>query len=244
MKLSILRYIISIVIAVISFSAIAQENIPTDSTSVKQVVSDSIKYKDQYGLRIGIDISKPIVYLINNDIKGFEVVADYRIKKNIYIATELGYYDRYTDEDYMNFSTTGPFIKIGANYNLYQNWLGMSNEIYLGMRYGFSTFEHHLYEYTPNFYGTYFDEVTYEVDKVYENLNAHWVEFVVGLKVEVLNNFYMGASIAFKKMVKQKQPTNFLNMYVPGFDRVYLNDTGFGFNYTLTYAIPFFKKDK
>lgn len=246
MKLSTLKFYTSILLFAVSISAIAQEEITTETTNevIEDVVADSIKPKDKYGLRIGIDLSLPIRSLINSDLKGFEAVADFRITKKIYAAAELGYYDRYEEEDYIKFSTTGSYIKVGANYNLYKNWLGMTNEIFVGVRYGFSPFSQVIHEYTPNFYGTYFPEETVIINEEYTGLTAHWGEFVMGLKVEMLKNFYMGMSFSLKKMISQTQPDNFLNMYVPGFERVYLNETGFSFNYTLTYNIPIFKKDK
>jgi len=243
MKQSILKFYISIAIIAVSLTVTAQENIATDTISSKTSI-DSVQIKDKYGLRVGVDISKPVQYLINNDIKGFEVVADFRLTKKIYLAGEFGYYDRYEEEDYMKFSSKGSFIKIGANYNLYKNWLDMTNEIYVGLRYGFSPFSSTLHEYTPNFNGTYFPEEAIIANTEYNGLTAHWAEFVLGLKVEVLKNFYMGMSIGLKKMISQKQPDNFLNMYVPGFERVYMNNTGFSFNYTLSYNIPIYKKKK
>lgn len=241
MKPSILKFYISILLFAVSSSAIAQDQI---SSETNEEVSDSINLKDKYGLRVGLDLSLPIRSIINSDLKGFEAVADFRITKKIYIATELGYYDRYEEEDYIKFSTKGSYIKFGANYNLYKNWLGMTNEIFVGLRYGFSPFSQTIHEYIPNFYGTYFPEETVILNEEYTGLTAHWGEFVMGLKVEVLTNFYMGMSMSLKKMISQTQPDNFLNMYVPGFERVYMNETGFSFNYTLTYTIPIFKKDQ
>lgn len=241
MKLSILRYYISILLFAVSLSAMSQDTPPSESN---EEVTDSIKFKDKYGLRIGLDLSLPIRSLINSDLTGFEAVADFRITKRIYAAAELGYYDRYEEEDYIKFSTSGSYIKIGANYNLYKNWLGMTNEIFVGARYGFSSFTQTIHEYNPNFYGIYFPEETVVLEEEYDGLTAHWGEFVMGLKAEVFTNFYMGMSFSLKKMISQTQPDNFLNMYVPGFERVYLNETGFSFNYTLTYNIPIFKKDR
>ena len=37
-------------------------------------------------------------------------------------------------------------------------------------------------------------------------------------------------------------PDNFKSLYVPGFNRVFETETGFGFNYTISYIIPFFNK--
>ena len=101
-----------------------------------------------------------------------------------------------------------------------------------------------LVEYTPNYYGTYFEVPTHTSDSKVDGLNAHWSEFIIGVKVEMFNNFYVGMSIAMKKMISQREPDNFKNLYIPGYERVYLNNTGFGFNYTLSYAIPLYKKGK
>lgn len=235
MKQNISRFYISILLFAVSFSAIAQD---------EEVSKDSIKLNDKYGLRIGADISKPAISFFNNDIKGFELVGDFRMSKNLYIATELGFYDRTTEEDYINFNSKGSYIKLGVNYNLYQNWGAMSNEIFAGIRYGFSTFSQTLNTYNPNFDGTYFPELTVDSNTKFSDLNAHWIEIVTGIKVELVNNLYLGASMSLKKMVSQKQPENFQNLYIPGFERVYLNDTGFSFNYTISYLIPIYKKDK
>jgi len=234
MKQNILKFCISIILIAVSFTANAQE----------EATKDSIKLKDKYGLRIGADISKPIIGAFNDKIKGFEIVADYRITKNIYAATELGYYDRNTEEDYISFNSKGSYIKVGGNINLYQNWGNMSNEVYIGLRYGFSTFSQTLNSYSANFDGTYFDSYLVSPNQQFDGLTAHWAEFVIGLKVEVLNNLYLGSSVSLKKMINQQQPTNFKNLYIPGFERVYLNDTGFSFNYTVSYLIPLYKKNK
>ncbi len=219
-----------------SFTVNAQEETETSN--------DSIKYQNKFGLRVGADISRPIIGAFNNDIKGIELVGDYRVSRNLYIATELGFYERITEEDFIDFNSKGTYLKAGVNYNLYQNWGAMSNEIYAGVRYGFSSFSQTLNTYNPNFDGTYFPELTVDSNTKFSSLNAHWAELVMGLKVEVFNNLYLGASMSLKKMISQKQPTNFKNLYIPGFERVYLNDTGFGFNYTVSYLIPIYKKDK
>ncbi len=234
MKQNILKFCISILLITVSFAVNAQE------TAVK----DSITLKDKYGLRLGIDISKPIITIFNNNIKGVEIVADYRITKNIYAATELGFYDRNTQEDYITFNSKGSYLKIGGNLNLYQNWGNMSNEVYLGLRYGFSNFSQTLNSYSANFNGTYFDSELITPYQKHDGLTAHWTEFIVGLKVEILDNLYLGSSISLKKMIKQTQPDNFKNLYIPGFERVYLNNTGFSFNYTVSYLIPLYKKNK
>ena len=63
-------------------------------------MQDSTEYKTTYGLRLGIDISKPIMRMLNSSNEGIEFVADYRIKKNWYIAAEFGTQKETSVQDY------------------------------------------------------------------------------------------------------------------------------------------------
>ncbi|RPE00034.1 hypothetical protein EGM88_01875 [Aureibaculum marinum] len=201
-------------------------------------------YLNKYGLRVGIDLYNPIHTAVDNNRKGLEIVGDYRISKKLFAATELGYLENTTDEDFMNFTTNGSYIKLGVDYNAYENWLDMENMIYVGFRYGFSVFNHTLNSYIINNDAFYDDLTSPKNGQNFNNLNAHWGEIILGVKAEVLTNLYMGFSFSGKKMISSKQPNNFKNLFVPGFNRVFLNNSGFGFNYTISYLIPFYKKEK
>lgn len=213
-------------------------------TSTAQQKTDTVKTKESYGLRVGIDLSKPLISFLEPESKGLELVGDIRVLRNYYAAVELGFEDKTSKEDYMNYTTKGSYIKAGVNYNAYKNWKGMTNEIYIGVRYGFSIFNQTLNSYTPNVKGTYFIPAVVLPNTEFKDLSAHWVELVFGLKAETLKNLYLGFSFSFKTMISTKEPDNFKNLYVPGFNRVYLNDTGFGINYTLSYLIPIIKREK
>jgi hypothetical protein len=52
-----------------------------------------------------------------------------------------------TDDDRLNFTTKGSYLKVGFDYNAYENWLDMENIISIGLRYGFSTFNQELNSY-------------------------------------------------------------------------------------------------
>lgn len=224
-----LKYIISYIALAISLSTFSQSK-------------DTIAYTSPYGLRLGIDISKPILGMINSNSSGIELVADYRISKNWYVATELGNQKEKTVEDYTTSTSQGNFLKIGVNYNAYQNWLDMNNEIYVGMRYGTSTFDQTLDSYRINTGNDYFPSNTISNPITAAGLNAHWTEFVLGIKVETFKNLYLGFSFNYKVMLSLTHPENFKTLYVPGFNRVFDTETGFGFNYTISYTIPFVNK--
>ena len=52
---------------------------------------DTTEYKDRYGIRVGLDIVRPIYSFFDENDKGFELVGDYRLTKRFYLAAELGY---------------------------------------------------------------------------------------------------------------------------------------------------------
>ena len=222
------RYFISFLLILVSALNVAQEK-------------DSI-YKTTYGLRLGVDISKPIIGMLNSSSSGIEFVADYRIKKNWYIAAEFGTQEETTVEDYTNSTAKGSFYKIGLNYNAYQNWLDMNNEIFVGFRYATSAFEQTLNSYNANTGSDYFAGNTISTAITTKDLTAHWTEFVLGLKVETFKNLFVGFSFSYKIMLSLEHPDNFKSLYVPGFNTVFETETGFGFNYTISYTIPFFSK--
>ena len=237
------KYIISICLFFVIAENFSQEQLK-DSTFTK--VKDTLGYKTNYGLRLGIDISRPVFSSLYSNYAGLEIVADYRIKKNIYIATEIGFEENTSREDYSNSTTKGNYIRLGLNYNAYKNWLDMNNEIFVGYRYGFSLFNQTLNSYQTNVsdgeIGSYFPTAMNTTDQSAVNLNAHWSELMLGIKVEALKNIFVGFSVSYKVLMSVKEPIGFKTLFSPGFNRIFESNTGFGLNYTISYLIPFSKK--
>ncbi|WP_075342898.1 DUF6048 family protein [Tenacibaculum agarivorans] len=227
----------------------------TQQKSSKQKISkkkdtskDTIVYKTGYGLRLGIDLSKLGLNFVDKSYTGIEIVGDYRISKRWYIAGEIGREEEITFEDFTTSTSKGNYIRLGANYNTYTNWLDMNNEIYVGGRYGFAIFEQTLNSFTPNVStgsttsDIFFPTVPQEVNISESGLTGHWFEFQLGIKVETFKNLFMGFHGAYKVGLSIDDQTNFKTLYFPGFNTVFESNTGFGFNYTLSYLIPFAKK--
>ena len=211
---------------------------------VEEKTKDSIPPKtNRYGLRVGVDLYKLTRSLYDKEYKGIEFVGDYRLTKKYYLAAELGNENKTTDDDRLNFTTKGSYLKVGFDYNGYQNWLNMENIISIGLRYGASTFSQELNNYKIYNANPYFGEVPIlpSGDK-FNGLTASWIEVVAGVKAKVINNVYLGFSLRLNKLISNDKPTNFDNLYIPGFNRTYDGDFGVGVNYTITYFIPIYKK--
>ena len=209
-------------------------SIPADSTSKRK--------SPDLALRFGIDLYKPILSATNNDYSGLEVVGDLLIYNDFYVALEIGNEEKTIQSEQINFSTKGTYIKLGFDYNMFENWDGMNNQVYLGLRYGKSLHKQIVNRYL--LYSTHHDWEEEEITSDHalgerSGLTASWFEVVVGFKVQVLNNFYMGLSIRLHRLLNDQKPDNFDNLYIPGFNKkTDENVFGAGLNYTLTYSIP------
>ncbi len=228
-----LKYYISIILAFNFFI-----------NSFSQTEADSINIKNKFGLRAGVDLSKLLNSAFNDDYEGFEVNADLRILKNIYISAEIGTEKKIISNDYLNTEAKGNYLKAGGDYNMYTNWLGMDNLIYSGFRIGFSNFSQTINSYTIyDVNNQPWGQATYYNPIVSDNLNALWMEFIVGIKTQILNNLFLGFNIQLKNLISNKTKNNIDNIYIPGFNRTYDSSSlGSGFSYSISYLVPIIKK--
>ena len=243
-----LRYIISwsLLFSILTSSA------QTDSLDLSP--RDSTSFGERYGLRIGVDLSKPIRALLDSDYSGLEFVADYRITNKIYIAAEFGNEEKTSFEaleniddlnrvEIYNYTTSGSYIKLGIDYNTY----GMTNSIIFGARYAGSTFSQTLNNYTIYDSNRYWNPNNFapgsDAPQEFTGLNATWLEFLLGIKVELFANLYLGASVRLAYLFTNTEADSFPNLWIPGFNKVNDNSKfGVGYNYSISYFIPLYRK--
>ncbi len=236
-----LRYFISISLLLYFVNSVAQEE-PIDLQP-----KDTLVHKQAYGLRAGIDLSRLALSQSNDDYSGLEIVGDYRLTQKLYLAGEFGNEKKTKQEDTYNFTTSGSYIKLGVDYNTYENWYGMDNSIFIGGRYAFSSFNQTLNSfqyYDSNRYWNPngFPNGSSEAQK-FDGLSASWLEFVLGIKAELFANLYLGGSIRLGFLTSNKEANQFPNPFIPGFNKVTDGSNfGVGYNYSLTYMISLYKK--
>jgi hypothetical protein len=73
------------------------------------------------------------------------------------------------------------------------------------------------------------------------NAKASWYEMVTGLKIRIVKQLYMGFTMRFKLLMKTKQTEILKPYYIPGFGKN-VSSSSFGFNYYISYRLPFRKK--
>lgn len=230
---TMLRYIIKFFIVIIFSVGYSQEN-PSQT--------DSLKIKEKYGIRFGIDLSKQ-VRMITEDYNGISLYGDLKIKERLFIVAEVGNDDKKIFNENINANFKGSYLKAGFNYNFYNNPPGLENEIYFGFRFATSSFKSEVFDYLVYDFDKYWENGRIEDYSEYTDLSANWIELILGFNAKISKNIFMGASLRLNRMINQKSPENFGNLYIPGFNIVTEdNNFGTGITYTLTYRIPLVKK--
>lgn len=172
-----------------------------------QVISQNKKSKDtlvvvpkidRYGLRIGVDLFKFSRSLYDKNYKGLELVGDFRVSKKHYFAAEIGNENKTTNETQLNFTTKGTYLKVGFDYNAHQNWLNLENMIYVGLRFGISSFNQEINSYKVYNSDPFFNESnSVLINEKYNGLSAKWGEVVAGIKTKVFDNVFVGFSFRY-----------------------------------------------
>ena len=200
---------------------------------------DTIRYpiNEMKGIRIGFDVSKPLLPLMfNGERFGIEATADMHIKGNLFAIAEAGWLRVNLDRDDYHYWENGMYGKAGVDYNLLKSRRPFSNDIvYAGGRYGFSVFSHQADRVTipAHFWSEATDQ---NIPKNF--MQAHWLEMLLGVKAEVLRNLYIGLTFRFKFLIVSPKDAYSTPYIIPGYG--YGNE-GFalGLNYYISYNFHF-----
>ena len=231
-------------ISLLSFCySVSQEN---DNITIND--SLNLKKEKSINLRVGFDLYRIILSRVSDDFDGFEIVGDLKVSENFFIALELGNLDITKQVEQVNFTTNGNYFKVGIDYNMFENLEGMNNHITLGARIGSSRHDQTLNSYTILDRTRYWTNSDLPITNGFAtgerpDLNALWFEVVLNFKVQILKNIYTGISLRLNRLISDKIPSNFDNIYIPGFNKKTQDNVfGAGFNYTLTYNFSLLSK--
>ncbi|MFT5965556.1 MAG: hypothetical protein ACI8V9_000582, partial [Flavobacteriaceae bacterium] len=177
-KSYILKFIISFLLLFGSHLLQAQKK------QIDLIQKDTITHMEQYGLRLGIDLSKKIIGQLDSDFDGIEFVADFRLGQFLYLAAEVGQEKKTITEDTYSFTPDGQYIKIGIDKNSYDNWYGMNNMIHIGGRLAYSKYSQTVEQYAIFDTDRYWNPDGFGISDntlpTYEGLSAMWLELVFG----------------------------------------------------------------
>jgi hypothetical protein len=217
----ILYFSISIIILLYTEKPYAQERLVKDR-----------------GVRFGTDVSKFVLPLFYPETRGYELLADFQILDNIFIAGEYGISNTKLDTDSykFNYDLNGSYIKLGLIKNILKHDDVTKNDLlFVGFRYSFSRFKHKASNIS--IIDEQWDEVTIaETEEI--SLSCHSIDLVAGVKTELFKNIYIGWTIRGMIRLELKSDNIMSPYFIPGFGKGDKN-AAIGFNYSIYYRIPY-----
>lgn len=186
------------------------------------------------GIRFGTDLTRPFQDLWTKGNRyGSEFSADIELWPNLFPTFESGYELMKINTDHINYTGKGSYSRLGIDYNFLQaENKDDKNILYGGIRYGFSLARQQVDQYVIDSYwgpqiGKFGDQTYF----------AHWGEFLLGLKGEILRNFYLGWTVRGKIRFNQKDLSIPSVYFIPGYGKA---DKKFNldFTYSVYYNIP------
>ena len=234
-----LKFFINILFLVSLSPLLAQQDSLKTTHNNLSNPADSLIARKPVKIRLGWDIGK-FIWAKLQDSQSLDFSVGLRFYKNYSLVLEGGNEDHLTDTSLMTYHTRGNYFKLGIDYNLYDNWLDMNNEINIGFRYARAHFDYLLNRYRTNQPGAIYTPQIIEVNQAFEKVNAGWFEITTNIQVEIWHHFYIGYALSLKYLLSYQNPENFEVTYIPGFfERNTYSNFGFGMGYFISYQFRY-----
>ncbi|PTN08771.1 DUF6048 family protein [Mangrovibacterium marinum] len=227
--MKIFNYTLTIALLLLSLTSTAQQK----EKKVKPKRTDN--YIHMPGLRLGLDISRPFQQLwTKGDRYGSEFSADFEASPNLYLVAEAGWEKLKLDQPRVNYNSSGTYLRLGADYNvLGPEDTDTKSMFYFGFRYAFDIARQQTDSYTiQNYWGSTMGSFPEQ------KFNSHWMELILGIKGEIVKNFYMGWSIRAKFLLAQTAEELPEIYFTPGFGKSE-STVALDFTYSIYYTLPF-----
>lgn len=225
------KYIFSIAIAIHGGWAVAQEQQePAEPEKVKKDFRPSM-IKLSYDV---VPLAASILYRGRAWQEG-QVGVDFA---NYFLLAEFGAQQTERGGSAFTYENSGTYFRIGPEVNLLKNETN-GNSLTFGIRYARARFSDRLHYTTP-------DTVVFgglEIEAENDLVRSRWWELTLGLNVKVLKQFYLGYVIRYKVLNKNFGVGTLTPYDLPGFG-LYEHINAVGFDYYISWVIPFRKKVK
>ena len=187
------------------------------------------------GLRIGYDLSRPLLPLFNTDRFGQEMSADMELNQNNYVTVDFGIQTMEAERDLYNYSSNGYYGRVGFEHNFLKNLsIDQYETVFGGFRLGYANTNQSAKAIViPSNYW----QSDLIVGAPETSVETYWLEVVGGVKAEVLRNIFIGWTFHARLRLYQSFDPVMQPLNVPGFGAGEKR-VNIGFSYYVYYRIP------
>lgn len=220
------------------FTMHARETALPDSTRTQANVTDTAGKKEPkppyvHQFRIGFDLARIAFNLANPSQQGYEIQADYLLRKNNYLVLETGLGKGTVDYTNLTYDNSSYFIKLGIDKSFLDVISTRDFDIgFIGARYGMSAGKRSEATYTVT--SPFGAPVEGKVPA--QNFVVHWGEITGGIKVELFKGVFAGWNGRMRFMLNPGVFSELAPNYIPGYGKGD-KTVSFDINFYLSYAL-------
>lgn len=190
-------------------------------------------------VRVGADPGT-FAYMLFSETRGFwEFEADMDVDR-FFVVANYGLSTYKLDEETFKYTNDGSYMRLGADMNFLNKDPNL-NVAFFGLRYSFSSFTDELEYNTSAIIQKYSGWPETIQNTSNSRVKANWFEMVTGLKIRVVKQLYLGFTLRYKLFMNTNGAEDLRPYYIPGFGKN-IGTSSFGFNYYVSYRLPFRKK--
>lgn len=247
MKRCILHIIVFVILCSLCLPAFAQEQngdaplMPGETPKPTKYIA--VEQEDEYlvffqGFTLSADVFGLLQYAMS-DYGALEAALRLNLKNTYFPIAELGY-GRCRIDDFntkVKYKVNAPYLRVGADYNVLKDKF-QDNRLYLGLRYGISTFNYDISGPTmtdPIWGGS----EAFDIDGI--NCTSHWLEIVFGAEVKIYRNFHMSWAVRYKRELASTKSDFSKPSCIPGYGYTTKSNC-WGGTYSLVFDLNWGKK--
>ena len=191
-------------------------------------------------IRIGADPGT-LGYMIFSKKRNFlELEADMDVDR-FFVVADYGASSFKLDESTYTYDNSGSYMRFGADIN-FMHKDPHYNVAFFGLRYGTAKFRDQLDYNTRQLIQSSTGWPDSRETASNTGAKANWFEINTGLKIRIIKQLYTGFTLRYKIFMKVHKTDGELRpYYIPGFGKN-IGSSAWGFNYYVSYRIPFRKK--
>ena len=189
------------------------------------------------GVMVGVDVFGFLNQALGSDARTTEVSIEANLLNRFLPIVEIGYggMEMTDDETDIHFKTSGPFFRVGMNYNVFYQKPDLPGGLTVGLRYGYSSFKYDVQ--SPDLIDPNWGNTHVPIDYTGVKSNVGWLEAVVGMRANVFKDFYLGLNVRYRSRLSMTKNENSEPFHSPGYGRG--TPSNFGTTYSLIYKLPF-----
>ena len=187
-------------------------------------------------IRLGIDVSGPIIHALNKESVSYEGFASVDYNEKISFALNAGYAKNSISKYQYDYEASGIYFKPGIDYNILKPQL--SQGAYwagVGVRYGISAFS---FESSNIKYSDIWGTTTFSLPS--ERRLAHFLEINSGFQANVTKHLTLGWRISLSKILYSGSKRDIKPIMIPGYGNRE-NGVSLGFKYYVGINISYKK---